>query len=112
MISTRRQHATCSAALLALSVAVCLGSPGAMASGGERRVSAEADEAVASLMACLNEVAKTLVGQTAAVVTDRPDRFDLPAAPVGHPLPLDDQPVVSVQPHVSLLNLPPPAPLS
>lgn len=120
-VKTRRgpsSDLSASVALLAVAAAVCLSVPaGGMAvavtgSGGERRVTAEADDAVASFMACLNEAAKTLAGQTAAVVDRDADTFSLPASPRLLRLVLDDTPVVALQPHLSRLNLPPPAALS
>lgn len=107
-----------SVALLAVAAAVCLSVPaGGVAvsltgSGGERRATAEADDAVASLMACLNEAAKTLAGQTAAVVDRHAEPFTLPATARQLCLVLDDSPVVALQPHLSRLNLPPPIALS
>lgn len=105
-------------ALLAVA-AVCLSVPVGGLSAGvnasmsqDRRVMTDTDEAVASFMACLNEAAKTLAGQTAAVVESPATLFDL-HAPIAVPsIPTDDRPVVSIQPHLSLLNLPPPAALS
>lgn len=113
-------------ALLAVAAAVCLGAsgggvigvsgvPGSTGTnpyGDHRRVGAETDQAVASFMACLNEAAKTLAGPALAVVERDAETFTLPATPHLQPLTTDDFPVVAVQPHVSLLNLPPPATLS
>jgi len=104
-------------ALLAVA-AVCLSVPAAGLPGvlsgarAECRRSAEADEAVASLMACLSEVAKTLAGQTAAVIERSADGFAIPAELSTTLPPRDDTPVVAVRLHVSRLNLPPPAALS
>ncbi len=110
----RPQYAACSAALLALSVAACLGgtvagSPGA---AQDRRLSAETDEAVASFMACLNEAAKTLAGLTAVVGDERPPAFALPLGSFALLATPGDSPIVRVPLHISRLNLPPPAALS
>ena len=100
------------AALVALSLAVCLGSTATGPAVSERRSLAEQEQAVASLMACLEQAAKSLAGQTAAVVEHDAESFILPTTAAQPFQPADDAPVVSVQPHLSLLNLPPPAPLS
>lgn len=103
-------------ALLAVAAAVCVSvSAGGLAvptNPSDRRIAAETDEAVASFMACLNEAAKTLAGQTAAVVESPATTFDLQSQVAVQSVPCDDRPVVSIQPHLSLLNLPPPAALS
>ena len=98
-----------------LAVAFCLSVPaGGLVSTNpaDRRVMADTDEAVASFMACLNAAAKTLAGATVAVVETEGDRFTLAATSSVEFAPTHDTPVVSVQPHVFLLNLPPPAALS
>lgn len=105
-------------ALLAVAAAVCLtasgtgGLPVTGQHGDHRRVGADTDRAVASFVACLNEAAKTLAGATAAVVESDGDRFTLPVVTETDLTPTDDAPVVAVQPHVFLLNLPPPTTLS
>lgn len=103
-------------ALLVVATAVCVSvSTGGLAVSthpADRRITAETDEAVASFMACLNEAAKTLAGQTAAVVDSPATTLDLPAYPAPTFVPENDRPVVSLLPHLSLLNLPPPAALS
>ncbi len=106
-------------ALLAVAAAVCVtvtagsGAAALQIQGtSDRRITAETDEAVASFMACLNEAAKTLAGQTAAVIESPATAFDLPTHLAIRLIPSDDRPVVSLQPHLSLLNLPPPADLS
>lgn len=107
---------TATMALLAMATAVCVSvSAGGLAVSAhptDRRIVAETDEAVASFMACLNEAAKTLAGQTAAIVESPATTFDLHAPVVVSLAPSDDRPLVSLQPHLSLLNLPPPAAVS
>lgn len=102
----------CSAALLALSMAVCLGTSGATATTPDRRLEVEGDQAVASLMACIEAAAKTLAGQTAVICEGASDTFVLPLHATQPTSPHDDRPVVALRPHLSLLNLPPPATLS
>lgn len=103
-------------ALLAVAAAVCLSVPaggvGVMIGAGERRVTTDADEAVASFMACLNEAAKTLAGQTAAVTGPAGAPLTLPTVSVLSRWQLAAPPVVTLRLHLSRLNLPPPTPLS
>ncbi|MEM8739217.1 MAG: hypothetical protein AAGG38_12185 [Planctomycetota bacterium] len=106
-----RQPAARSAAWLAVA-AVCLSAAGGgtiSAAGAERRAAAESDAAVASLIACLNDAAKTLAGVPAAVIDCHPTAFSLPAAPTRIARPGDQAPTVTPRLHLSRLNLPPPA---
>ncbi|MEO0514477.1 MAG: hypothetical protein AAF086_04185 [Planctomycetota bacterium] len=107
---------TSTMALLAVAAAVCVtvtagsGAAALQIQGtSDRRITAETDEAVASFMACLNEAAKTLAGQTAAVIESAATTLDLSEQVTACLILSDDRPVVSLQPHLSLLNLPPPA---
>jgi len=99
-------------ALLAVAAAVCVSvSAGGLAvptHPNDRRITAETDEAVASFMACLNEAAKTLAGQTAAVVESPAAVFDLQLQAAVASVSFDDLPVVSLLPYLSRLNLPRP----
>ncbi|MEM9882507.1 MAG: hypothetical protein AAF800_06300 [Planctomycetota bacterium] len=109
--SRRPTPATPTALALAAAVMVGVGAlPGGVASAGtDRRVAADTEAAVASLIACLNDAAKTLAG----------------AAAVTAPMPADTPPVlpaVSVtaiavgpaaappclRPSLGLRDLPPP----
>ncbi|MEM1108647.1 MAG: hypothetical protein AAGH99_08155 [Planctomycetota bacterium] len=114
--SAHARDLTATMAMLAVAAAVCVSVPaGGIAvstNPNDRRIAAETDEAVASFMACLNEAAKTFAGQAAAVVESPATSFDRQTEPASILTPTDDRPVVSLQPHHSLLNLPPPSALS
>ena len=116
----RTTTATRTAALLAVAVAICAGGPalGAVpspvpppvpASADQRRVEAEEHEqAVASLIACLNEAARSLAGAPVAVLPAHPSHPAPLTATPALPLPADDLAVPPLQLHLSRLVLPPP----
>ncbi|MEM6458669.1 MAG: hypothetical protein AAF710_04690 [Planctomycetota bacterium] len=111
---TSRRPTPASPTALALAAAVMVGVgalPGGLAPAGtDRRAAADPEAAVASLIACLNDAAKTLAG--AAAVT-APMPVDSP--PV---LPAVSSPAIAVgpaaappclRPSLGLRDLPPPA---
>jgi hypothetical protein len=100
------------AALLAVSVAVCLGSTPSASAMSERRGLQEHEQAVASLIACLEAAAKQLAGQHAALSESDASPLPCTTASARSWRPVDDEPVVALHPHLSRLNLPPPTPFS
>ncbi len=124
----RHTHATRSAALLAVAVALCAATaptpPAAAASAAapspttatctpHRHADTDAhDPALASLIACLQEAARSLAGSPAAVVTAHPSHPAPPTPTATRPLPPDARSGPTPRLHLSLLNLPPPATLS
>ena len=117
----RTTTATRTAALLAVAVAICAGGPalGAVPSPipsplpatphDQRRVEAEDHEqAVASLIACLSEAARSLAGAPVALLSAHPSHPAPLTATPASPLPPDDLAVPPLQLHLSRLVLPPP----
>lgn len=106
---TRSNSTLAPAALVALSLAVCLGSTATGQTVVERRTSAESEQAVASLLASIEAAARHFVGQTVAVLeTTRPTVVP-PRGFAADPPRLGHSPPIALAVHLSRLNLPPPA---
>ena len=69
----------------------------------------EHEQAVASLLACLEAAARSFAGQSALHIDPSREVAAPPALVATLEPSADDVPVVALQPHLSLLNLPPPA---
>ena len=95
------------AALVALSLSVGIGSAAAGTSPTDRRTLLEHEQAVASLIACLEAAARNFAGQPAAVV-ERDAASTRSPAVVAVPHPSDAAVPLPLRPHLSRLNLPPP----
>ena len=109
-VSSRACPSLLPATLVALSLATCVGVVGGTGPAvTERRSLQEQEQAVASLMACLEAAARSLAGQT-AVIREADPAAVVPTPPASAPPRLTDAPrVASAQHRLDLLNLPPPA---
>lgn len=110
--SLRSRSTLAPAALAALSLAVCLSAGQSAPALNERRALQEHEQAVASLIACLEAAAKSLAGQAATLPYDDAGYRPLTTCISLVWQPSDEQPRVSPQTDLSRLNLPPPALLS
>ncbi|MEO1237547.1 MAG: hypothetical protein AAFX76_12235 [Planctomycetota bacterium] len=96
------------AALVALSLAACAGTPPQGSAISERRTFDEQERVVASLMACLEAAAREMAGQPVATGESRLVVFVPPVSTPERLIFQSDAPAVALRPHLSRLNLPPP----
>jgi hypothetical protein len=97
------------AAFVAMSVAVCLGASAGAPALSERRTLQDQEQAVASLIACLEAAAKEIAGQRMAVVEAEHSHPNAAETPGGTGPNFVEAPIIGLRPHLSRLNLPPPA---